>query len=78
MHGAKLAAESASSPLLSAAKRAKNDRLAFPLRADLQNHAIGQLPRRYKSPWRWDGRLIFACLGVIREMSEYLANIGVV
>jgi hypothetical protein len=37
MDRAKLAADFASSPLLSAAKRAKNDRMAFQSRADLQN-----------------------------------------
>jgi len=44
MDKSKLASESGSSPLISPAKRAKNDRMAFPSRADPQIHAIGRLP----------------------------------
>jgi hypothetical protein len=44
MDKSKLASESGSSPLISPAKRAKNDRMAFQSRADPQIHAIGRLP----------------------------------
>jgi len=44
MDKSKLAGESGSSPLISPAKRATNDRMAFPSRADPQIHAIVRLP----------------------------------